>query len=507
MVSKFILTDAARKNPEGQVSPAAFFRLALSQEPEIPFFPSLSNLVIIDANASLSYLELFLTPSLKSLEVLRIPDAQQTTLFAFLVSLAEKALELQTFILGPGRFPPSSLQIIPQFNSLCHLELKNEDPNLPLAFFETIGSLPKLETLILDARHVSSIVSINQSNSMEKPTIPPNPDNFPDANSMDGKSNEDGAANVLLSQTISTSGTFNQLSKLHVVGWLPLLEDLIPRIMSTRLEDISVTLIRFSYDEVWAKAEEEEERKRQKRQREAGKLGRQSTLTTLKSNEELKSLTNLSFDAHTVSFTELLRLLFHRWTISLKIVSVCQLSGSFQCLLKPSTLPEEIFQKLLLLPAIESLEVKGWGLNSVESVLNVTESIPNLKSLLLPLGRINSGISLPTLRRVAEICPKLELFQCNIQSLALIPEYTVPTTETLFHGLRTLSIGNLCPHPDSKKLYLIARHLDLLFPHLEKITTSEGHNAEQWVVVDELVKMCQTARMDERYRLSLTSGR
>ncbi|KAF8801991.1 hypothetical protein BYT27DRAFT_7341616 [Phlegmacium glaucopus] len=112
-------------------------------------------------------------------------------------------------------------------------------------------------------------------------------------------------------------------------------------------------------------------------------------------------------------------------------------------------------------------------------------------------------MSLSTLRHIAITCPKLESLQCRIEPLSLIPEYTVPTTEALFHGLRTLSVGNSSPHPDSKKLYLIARHLDLLFPHLETINTSKEHNGRQWVVVNELVKMCQTARMDERYRASI----
>ncbi|KAF8801974.1 hypothetical protein BYT27DRAFT_7215681 [Phlegmacium glaucopus] len=67
-ISKFIVTDVTNKDFEARISPAACFRLALFQEPEIPFFPHLSGLDIVDADTSLSYLELLLTPSLKSLE-------------------------------------------------------------------------------------------------------------------------------------------------------------------------------------------------------------------------------------------------------------------------------------------------------------------------------------------------------------------------------------------------------------------------------------------------------
>ena len=455
--------------------------MALSQDPELPFFPSLSDLVI-DADESLSsYLELLLTPSLESLEVLSIPVAQQPILLSFLTTLAQKVPPLQTLKFGPGRVPSSSFYIIPQFNNLRHLELKNKDLEIPSGFPDNIGSLSKLETLILDARDVSSIASKTQPNGMDQPTVPPTfenvnalpPDSCPGSSSMDGDRNEDGAGNsdVLLSQachtftSLSTSGAFSQLRKLHVIGRLPLLEDLISRITSTTLEDVSVTLICLSDDE-----------KRRKR---------------MKSKSKAKD-----WD------TKFLRMLCCRWTESLKTVSLCQLN-----LLKPTTLPQDIFLELLRLPALEILEVKGWGLDSVETLFGVgLPVIPNLESLLLPLDEINSGISLSALRDVAGTCPKLKSFQCRIDSRSVIPEYTVPTTKILSHGLRTLSVGNSSPYPDSKNLYLIARHLDLLFPHLEKITVSEEHNAKQWAVVDELVRMCQTARMDERYRASLNTG-
>jgi hypothetical protein len=158
---------------------------------------------------------------------------------------------------------------------------------------------------------------------------------------------------------------------------------------------------------------------------------------------------------------------------------------------------------MFLLPAIENLEVKGWILDSLDDVLNaLSEPIPNLKSLLLPLavGDTDFGISLSTLGAVAKTCPKLESLQCHIESLSQIPEYPIPTNDGLSHGLRKLSIGNCFPLSDTKRLYLIARHLYLLFPNLETIITSEQHNAAQWVIVDEYLKMFRTARMDDLNR-------
>jgi len=213
----------------------------------------------------------------------------------------------------------------------------------------------------------------------------------------------------------------------------------------------------------------------------------------------LKEPERLAFEAHTETFTKILRKLC---LTSLSSLSVCQLGGSFQCLLNPPTLPEEMFRTMLLLPAIESLEVKGWILDSVEDVLNAAEPIPNLKCLLLPLGEPKSGISLPTLRHVAKICPKLESIQCYINPLYPVPEYSIPTDVGLSHGLRILSVGTF-PLPVAKQLgYLIARHLYLLFPKLETIRTFNGQleDAELWVIVDEFVKIFQTARLDDLNR-------
>ena len=611
-VSKFIVTD---KDSKAQISPAVFLRLARLQHPDIRLLPYLSDLVIVDADASIAYLDLLLTPSLKSLKASCIPDAQQSTFSSFLTAIEQEVPLFQTLILGPGQFLPSSLQTISQFNSLRHLELKHEGSKLPFAFFDNIGSLATLKTFVLDARHVSGTVTEDELSVFNSSSS----DNFPNSNGMDGPVDEKTCRIPICA--------FNQLAVLHVIGWLPLLEDLIHRVTSTKLEDVSVTFIRLSYNELkinLAKEKAERERKaeegrrraeaekkmeeqekllkeemerkrldeetqwreemekmmkeqeklwddemeqeldktRKKRDEEqylidteqnssnhavfgfassppvphspwgrpiitppceapteepagfgctwgSGESGvnKKKKKTTKRQDMEVRErllkeqerLASSSFDAHTASFTEILRKLCSRRT-TLKSLSVCQLGESFQCLLKPPTLPEDVFRTMLLLPLIESLEVKGWILDSVDGVLSATEPIPNLKYLLLPLGEPNSGISLPTLRHVAKTCPKLESFRCYIDSLSPVPEYSVPTDVGLSHELRILSVGSAFLFPVAKKLdYLIARHLYLLFPKLETISTSE-YNAELWTSVDEFVKIFQTARTDDLNR-------
>jgi hypothetical protein len=573
-ISKFIVTD---NDSKPQISPSAFLRLARLSNPDMPLLPCLSDLVIADADASIAYLDLLITPSLKSLKASCIPDTQQSTFFSFLTVIEQEVPLLETLVLGPGQFLSSSLQIISQFSSLRHLELKHEGSKLPFAFFDNIGSLVMLKTFILDARYVSGTLTEDETTVLPVNAFNPSPsDNFPISNAMDGDHNEHGASDVRHSKT------FNQLEILHVTGCLPLLEDLIHRVTSTKLEGVSVTLIRLSFDELKVslaeKAEQEILRREEARREEAAKkmeeerlleerrrreeeekkkkeeendaspesppspfdheppcecqlthgMKKKKTIVMKRREErearerleqerleleammkqrevdmrlleeqEFERLVGLTFEAQTESFTNILRKLCLT-SPSLKSLSVRQ---SVQSLLNPPTLPEDMFRTMLFLPEIESLEVEGWVLDSVEGVLSAAEQIPNLKCLLLPLGEPNCGIFLPTLRHVAKICPKLESFQCYIDPLSPVPEYSVPTDVGLSHGLRTLSVGSSFPLPPPNKLgYLIARHLYLLFPKLETIRTSEEHDGELWVTADEFVKMFQTARMDDLNR-------
>ena len=541
-VSKFILTDVTKKHSEARISPAAYFRLALSQEPGIPLFPHLSDLIIVDAGASLSYLELLLTPSLTSLEVLRIPNAKQPTLFSFLTTLAQVAPLLQTLTFGPGRFPLKSIQSIVQFKNLRLLELKDVVSKMNFAFLESLGnSLPALESLILDARSCeyipsTAIMSKGLSKGIEE--------HIPCASfginleSTDGKNDEESPQ----SNTFDVGDAFSQLMKLHIIGSPLFLGDLILQIASTRLEDVSITVvisckeleikeeleIKKKVESMWEPdkgmqavniAQTSKQLKKRQMQREAGVEGGMSGLQMLniwlgelegESMEERRvratKQQRKARESNNILFSALLQLLPSRWSTSLKTISVVNAFGHTlqQALIAPqATLLNEAFRLLLFHPTVENLTVKGWTPDSVEdSILGLAELTPsNLKSLFLPLHEADSGISWSTLRHIAITCPKLRSLQCRIKPLSLIPKYSVPTTEALFHGLQTLSIGNSFPDLHSNKPHLIARHLDLLFPHLETITTFEhSAEAEPWIAVNELVDMCQTARMDERYR-------
>jgi hypothetical protein len=555
-VSKFILTDVKKKTSEKHISPSAYFRLALSQEPAIPFFPHLSDLIIVDADASLAYLELLLAPSLTSLEVSHIPNAKESTLSSFLTTLAQVAPLLQTLSFGPGQFTSKSIQNILQFKNLCQLELKDAVSKMTFAFLESLrSSSPALESLILDARSCEYIPSA----AIKEHTHIPHGSFGANLEPIDCKDDEESPQGDTSSSDV---GAFSQLMKLHIIGSPSFLRDLILQIASTKLEDVSITISipREALDIKELEVEKKVERirwgekkemqpvniaqtskrmKKRQMQREAemerervkearvlsemfrfGSLGihveeMEIRLAELEGvSEEERRLRAINEqkevrEANDKPFPALLQQLPTCWSTSLKTISVINTFGHSpqQVSIIPPTLLNEVFRLLLFYPTIENITVEGWTPDSVEdSILGLAELAPsNLKSLFLPLDEEKSGISWSTLRHIAITCPKLQSLQCRINPQSLIPKYTVPTTEVLFHGLRTLSVGNslLDLHSNELRVYHIVRHLDLLFPHLEMITTFE-HNAEAepWIVVNELVKMCQMARRDERYRAS-----
>ena len=417
---------------------------------------------------------------------------------------------------------------------------------MTFAFLECLGSSsPALESLILDARSCEYIPSTTIKEHIHTPHASFGTNLEP----MDGKNDDESPQ----TDTSDAQGAFSRLMKLHIVGSPPFLGDLILQIASTRLEDVSITVVkkelevekkvvqirlgekkemqtvniaqtgkRMKKRQTQREVEAEAERKREKEVWVLSGMFKSGIhedeleirLEELEGeSEEERRLRAINYDEqkkvredNNMPYPALLQLLPTCWSTSLKTISVINTFGqSPQQVFIPPTLLNEAFRLLLFHPTIENLTVEGWTPDSVEdSILGLAEPAPsNLESLFLPLDEKRSGISWSTLRHIAITFPKLKSLQCRINPLSLIPKYTGPTTEVLSHGLRTLSVGNSFPDLHSNELYRIVRYLDLLFPHLEMITTFE-HNAEAkpWTVVNELVKICQTVRMDERYRAS-----
>ena len=333
--------------------------------------------------------------------------------------------------------------------------------------------------------------------------------------------------------SISAVGGFYQLKKFHFVGGLPLLQDMILYIASSTLEDISITV-----NQQDPELEAEDKREAAERRRDFDQKTELEILaipverpTKFKSSlfgspspggrsskqQAIRSEAETRWKEQEAQYEErkkaerlekhitILQTVSSRWSADLKTVKFNNLDGSSQPL---PTLLATVYGPLFCHPKLEILEFKQWKIDPVENFLSSLKSSrpQKLKQLHLPAEDPDgSAIPLSGLLDIAEACPMLEYLHCCIDTLSPIPEYPIPaTTKVLSHGLlQSLFVANN-PTPtslwDFNRLLLVARHLYLTFPNLQTIDNVEGPNAEQWVRIRDLVKMCQVIRMDDVYR-------
>ena len=662
-VTEFILTDDQPENIRPIIAPSTFFHIAQFLEPNSGLLPSLLRLRIIRADTYFACLHLLHTPSLKALEAINVPDHQQPTFFSFLTALVHRAPFLEDLILGLGRFPSKSLQVILKFTHLRQLELRDAASTFDFTFLQDIGALPNLESFILDARSCKYIARIPEEQSKTSPAedtdsgignqtpklssdgsdepfgvhspyptsptyeddtevrsktlecssdidddepssrdvcsshLSPTHEDNTDARSKGFEalvldvdddepsrtvypsspcpgsttlaiSKDKEANNVLqpicdqipcnINSSTSTVGGFYQLRRFHFVGGLSLIQDMVPYIASSTLEDICITLIRLSPEDLKPEAEIEAEKMRQAEATERRRNAKKETEQKIRNAEEeteqrvlaifvgqkkrkqaqaelestrqvilekakeqeaqceemdkrkkmerVQNLAQATFDLHTALHITLLQTVSSRWSANVKTVRFNQLDRSFQPLIIPPTLPKEVYETLFCHPKIETLEFKRWKLDSIEDfIFSLKTSAPqNLKHLHMPIDDLHSAVSLSRLRDIAEACPMLESLQCRIDTLSPIPQYSSPPTKTLTHGLQILSVANdLTSLWDFNQLLLVARHLYLAFPCIQIIECGKGVNADQWVRIHDLVKMFQVIREDDVYRFSV----
>ena len=590
LVTEFILSDVEKDKPI--IAPSTFVRIARFLGPNSGLLPSLLRLRIIQADNYFLCLDLLHTPSLRSLEA-NVPDHQHPNFFSFLTTLVHKAPLLDEIILGPGQFPLKSLQEILRFTHLRQLELRDVASSIDFTFLQDVGTLSNLESFILDARSCTYTARI-----LEEPSNTPPVEHIEVGNQMPLSSDIDSSAvnedtakvreeaiklssdidndkpsliidsslsrsstptiqinedeeviqplpainNQILcnnDSSISLAGGFYQLKKFHFVGGLSLLQDMIFYIASSTLEDISITVIHLSPQDLRQELEAENMSQAVRRRaldreshREIVAIGKKKKTLYLSRQQEIsekrqeilekaetrwkeqeaqyqaqyKERKKAEKVQNRQKHTTILQAVSSRWSAVLKTVRFNNLDGSPQPLPTLPVFPKVVYESLFCYPNLEILEFKQWKLDSVgDLLLSMKSSCPqNLKQIHLPIDDPSSvAISLSGLLDLAEACPKLESLHCCIDTLSPIPEYSIPTTKALSHGLQSLFVAN---NPTSTSLWdfnqllLVARHFYLTFPCLQTINSVEGPNAEQWVRIHALVKMLQVARHDDVLR-------
>ena len=159
--------------------------------------------------------------------------------------------------------------------------------------------------------------------------------------------------------------------------------------------------------------------------------------------------------------------------------------------------PTEAIFSLTPCKVLEVLDFRGWsfGPSLNNTISDLAHSWPKLTSLYFSVD----NITIPTLRTLALSCPLLNTLETNI-NLDDIPPINSTRGYALSHSLKILSAGdNGTTIQNSQVLLLVARHLNILFPHV-KVTTHERYNVEQWLQIGEFVEVFQAVRKDDADR-------
>src|SRR6266511_2835625 len=138
------------------LSPQILFRLGQVQGSHGLLLPSLHHLRILNG-WYLEHLELFLSPSLRTVEInaMRV-DVSLSTILPFLANLRDVAPGLEALLLGPCELSLQVLNMCLQFKQLKCLELLGVGFSIPDTVLEEICSLAHLKKFVLQESRLST---------------------------------------------------------------------------------------------------------------------------------------------------------------------------------------------------------------------------------------------------------------------------------------------------------------------------------------------------------------
>ena len=157
------------------ISPQVFLRLGQLQGlANGSLLPSLRRLQICTSDGSyLDHLDLFLSPSLKSLELSKMPTnvGHSSSIILFLDNTAEVSPDLETLILGPFELPQKLLDPCVKFRQLQRLELRGVSFSTTGTILGDIGSLEHLKEFILEELKEPPPIQFVVSEAPEAPPV------------------------------------------------------------------------------------------------------------------------------------------------------------------------------------------------------------------------------------------------------------------------------------------------------------------------------------------------
>ena len=536
----------------------------------VPLFPSLRRLQIVNATASLSHSFLLLSPSLDYLEISGFPLSHAHLIRSFLTTLSdEEGLSLKSLVLGPSSVDSESLRSIPCFKDLQSLKLNGAVSRWDSQLLGSIGTLPKLLELVVDADDAEYhavhsplpydnvddtkvgerspvLGSFNSPPTQAYPDFPHHPPSNcfydfgsgsqpssipvspPPAHQEDVEFSFDGfvgisrgdsrpetpstihAARLLQSTTAAIPDSpspchsalpklpsleiagFKTLRTLSVAGSSSLIHEILSRIASLDLDAITL-VIHLSQ----AKLSVPEPSRPPTREPSNGTKKKKPALKRKEPDVLMRSDPPSIKDTAPITDERLSALsskIASQWASCIRVVDMKPFRSTPFFFGGPTN---AVFS-LTPCKVLEVLDFRGWSFGSSlnNTMSDLAHSWPKLTSLYLPADYI----TIPTLRILALSCPLLNILETNI-SLEDIPPIDSTKGYTLSHPLKVLSAGdNGTAIPNSRVLLLVARHLNILFPHV-KVTTHEK-NAEQWLQIGEFVEVFQAVRKDDADRVA-----
>lgn len=614
-VEEFTLTDV---DGEAKFSPSVLICLARIHVPGRPLFPSLRHLRIDNANTSLDYLHLFLSPSIHTLEIIGVSENRRASLLSFLTVAVEEIPDLTTLILGPGRFSRDVLDKSLEFSQLQRLELLEMAAPLDYQLLKTIGHLRWLKVFSVDgqANLYTCFTTSTPVDPLEEMRIEIEKRI---RHAMQLRNEDDdthrGQEEDLISQQLereeeeALQREAEELATLTRFKNRTLLREEISKMEDRyrlRVQESVPNDMAFDIDEheVCEEQPQEHEAFQQKEQdiellklflRKKGRV--QKAITEMKERhmhaatrrqeertrrriqghnlreerrrvneaelrlqfeEEMRTraegdlqpnevaeeyyplfptLTTLRICGNSSLVKDLIHLVCSSGLdrISIELSSYpptsvqashepgCPDEQQFVAALDHTlekwastlasidllandvpvfSLPKETMRKILHLPELSRLEIRGWNIDSCAAIDFGGRNTPSkLRSLHLPTHLNSLAVPLHQLRIIAEACPELSSIRCNFDSLEGVPSYRY--SQTLSHKLKVLAVGNAPPRSETQGPLDVASYLNSLFPDLEQIESCGGTEQDtgQWGYIRDLVKWCQTVRSQERARL------
>ncbi|KAF8153355.1 hypothetical protein B0H34DRAFT_800567 [Crassisporium funariophilum] len=153
---------------------------------------------------------------------------------------------------------------------------------------------------------------------------------------------------------------------------------------------------------------------------------------------------------------------------------------------------------LIPLKKLTYLRLEGYAMELTDdNVADLGVAWPEMTTLLLPfISALNPRPTIVSLRILAQLCPGLRHLRIPLNTSDLPPFVSTGAPNTPAHNLHTLTIASADDPWDLRDLLHLARHIDYLYPKLRSVFPYEGHDADRWMQVHDMIQMYQAVRQE-----------